>query len=97
MTIFGPFSKDTDFSVERNNNGWSNFRVDDLDWLVASLTASGIALETGLSGARRQVALPGFMRPGFMILRAIQSSCGSRRRIDGERVAPACDRTKVCA
>ncbi|EHK75585.1 hypothetical protein SM0020_23172 [Sinorhizobium meliloti CCNWSX0020] len=23
MTIFGPFSKDTDFSVERNNNGWS--------------------------------------------------------------------------
>lgn len=43
MTIFGPFSKDTDFSVERNNNGWSNFRVDILDWLVASLTASGIA------------------------------------------------------
>ncbi|WQO48499.1 hypothetical protein WGR33_20705 (plasmid) [Sinorhizobium meliloti] len=34
MTIFGPFSKETDFSVERNNNGWSNFRVDDLDWLV---------------------------------------------------------------
>lgn len=51
MTIFGPFSKETDFSVERNNNGWSNFRVDDLDWLVASLTASGIALETGMSGA----------------------------------------------
>ncbi|AEH81342.1 hypothetical protein SM11_pC0269 (plasmid) [Sinorhizobium meliloti SM11] len=23
-----------------------NFRADDLDWLVASLTASGIALET---------------------------------------------------
>lgn len=92
MTIFGPFSKDTDFSVERNNNGWSNFRVDDLDWPVASLTASGIALETGMSGARRQTALP-----GFMIRRAIQSSCGSRRRIDGERVAPACERTKVCA
>lgn len=35
--------------------------------------------------------------PEFMIRRAIQSSCGSRRRIDGGRVAPACERTKVCA
>lgn len=91
MTIFGPFSKDTNFSVERNNNGWSNFRVDDLDWLVASLTASGIALETGMSGARRQVALPGLHDPEGNPVELWEPA------IDGERVAPACERTKVCA
>lgn len=45
----------------------------------------------------RSVIHPSRANAGFMIRRAIQSSCGSRRRIDGERVAPACERTKVCA
>ncbi|WP_439848765.1 hypothetical protein [Sinorhizobium meliloti] len=40
MTIFGPFSKDTDYFGRADQQWMVNFRVDDLDWLVASLTAS---------------------------------------------------------
>lgn len=46
MTIFGPFSKDTDYSVERINNEWSiSASMISIGWWPA-LTASGIALET---------------------------------------------------
>ena len=46
MTIFGPFSKDTDYFGRAEQQWMVNFRVDDLDGLIASLTASGIAVET---------------------------------------------------
>jgi predicted enzyme related to lactoylglutathione lyase len=46
MTIFGPFSKDTDYFGRADQQWMINFRVDDLDGLVANLTASGIAVET---------------------------------------------------
>lgn len=53
MTIFGPFSKDTDYFGRAEQQWMVNFRVDDLDGLVASLTASGIAVETRMNGTRR--------------------------------------------
>lgn len=45
MTVFAPFKADTDyFPADRQ---WMiNFRVDDLDALIASLKAAGIAVET---------------------------------------------------
>ncbi|MBY3446150.1 VOC family protein [Rhizobium laguerreae] len=46
MTIFGPFSKDTDYFGRAEQQWMVNFRVDDLDGLIANLTASGIAVET---------------------------------------------------
>ncbi len=46
MTIFGPFSKDTDYFGRAEQQWMINFRVDDLDGLLADLTASGVAVET---------------------------------------------------
>ncbi|WP_457587816.1 VOC family protein [Ensifer canadensis] len=45
-TIFGPFSQNTDYFGRREQQWMINFRVDDLDGLLANLTASGIAVET---------------------------------------------------
>jgi predicted enzyme related to lactoylglutathione lyase len=45
-TIFGPFSKDTDYFGRAAQQWMINFRVDDLDGLVAQLRAGGIAVET---------------------------------------------------
>ena len=44
MTVFAPFRRETDyFPADRQ---WMiNFRVDDLDGLVADLTSAGIAVE----------------------------------------------------
>jgi glyoxylase I family protein len=45
MTVFAPFKRETDyFPAEKE---WMiNFRVDDLDALIASLVIAGIAVET---------------------------------------------------
>ncbi len=45
-TIFGPFGKDTDYFGRPEQQWMINFRVDDLDGLIASLTASGIPVDT---------------------------------------------------
>lgn len=45
-TIFGPFSKDTEYFGRAEQQWMINFRVDDLDGFIAKLTASGIAVET---------------------------------------------------
>jgi glyoxylase I family protein len=45
-TIFGPFSKDTDYFGRAEQQWMINFRVDDLDGLMTQLSASGIAVET---------------------------------------------------
>lgn len=45
-TIFGPFSKNTDYFGRSEQQWMINFRVDDLDGLMAKLRASGIAVET---------------------------------------------------
>ena len=46
MTIFGPFSENTDYFGRADQQWMINFRVDDLDGLMADLKASGIAVET---------------------------------------------------
>lgn len=46
MTIFGPFAHDTDYFGRAEQQWMINFRVDDLDGLMANLTESGIAVET---------------------------------------------------
>jgi predicted enzyme related to lactoylglutathione lyase len=46
MTIFGPFSENTDYFGRADQQWMINFRVDDLDGLMAELKASGIAVET---------------------------------------------------
>lgn len=46
MTIFGPFANDTDYFGRPEQQWMINFRVDDLDGLMAQLKASGIAVET---------------------------------------------------
>lgn len=45
-TIFGPFSKSTEYFGRPDQQWMINFRVDDLDELMANLEASGIAVET---------------------------------------------------
>jgi glyoxylase I family protein len=46
MTIFGPFAKETSYFGRPEQQWMINFRVDDLDGLIASLTTSGIPVET---------------------------------------------------
>lgn len=46
MTIFGPFSDKTDYFGRPEQQWMINFRVDDLDGMIADLKASGIAVET---------------------------------------------------
>jgi glyoxylase I family protein len=45
-TIFGPFSENTDYFGRAGQQWMINFRVDDLDGFITSLTASGITVET---------------------------------------------------
>ncbi|KXF76177.1 glyoxalase [Paramesorhizobium deserti] len=45
-TIFGPFSHDTNYFGRREQQWMINFRVEDLDTMIADLKASGIAVET---------------------------------------------------
>jgi len=45
-TIFGPFSRNTDYFGRPEQQWMINFRVDDLDGLMADLKGSGIAVET---------------------------------------------------
>ncbi|MET0241779.1 MAG: VOC family protein [Sphingobium sp.] len=45
VTIFAPFPKDTDYFGSAERQWMINFRVNDLDGLVAQLAASGIAVE----------------------------------------------------
>ena len=45
-TIFGPFQEDTDYFGRPEQQWMVNFRVDDLDAMMAELKASGIAVET---------------------------------------------------
>lgn len=91
MTIFGPFSKDTDYFGRAEQQWMVNFRVDDIDGLIANLMASGIAVETR---DEWNSEVGRFAR--FTIPKETQSSCGSRRRVEGTWVAPACERTKAC-
>ncbi len=45
MTVFAPFKESTDYFAA--DKQWMiNFRVDDLDGLMAQLTSAGIAIET---------------------------------------------------
>lgn len=45
MTVFAPFAQDTDY-FPADRQSMINFRVDDLDALLADLKAAGIAFET---------------------------------------------------
>lgn len=45
-TIFGPFAADTDYFGDPKQQWMVNFRVDDLDRMMAQLKAAGIAIET---------------------------------------------------
>ena len=45
MTVFAPFKHDTDY-FPADKQWMINFRVDDLDALIAQLKADGIAVET---------------------------------------------------
>lgn len=45
-TVFGPFSQDTEYFGRPEQQWMVNFRVDDLDALIAQLEAAGIAVET---------------------------------------------------
>ncbi|MEQ1769677.1 MAG: VOC family protein [Devosia sp.] len=45
MTVFSPFKADTDY-FPASKQWMINFRVEDLDGLIASLKAEGIAVET---------------------------------------------------
>lgn len=45
-TVFAPFPRDSDYFGTPAQNWMLNFRVDDLDGLIQSLTADGIAVET---------------------------------------------------
>lgn len=44
-TVFAPFPRDSDY-FEQDRQVMLNFRVDDLDGLLAQLSAAGIAAET---------------------------------------------------
>ena len=46
VTVFAPFAKDTDYFGRASQQWMVNFRVDDLDAMMAELKASGIAIET---------------------------------------------------
>lgn len=46
MTVFAPFTAETDYFGRAEQQFMVNFRVDDLDGLVAQLQAAGIAVET---------------------------------------------------
>lgn len=46
MTIFGPFARDSDYFGRAEQQWMINFRVDDLDALIAKLTAEGVEVET---------------------------------------------------
>lgn len=45
-TIFGPFKEDTDYFGRPEQQWMVNFRIDDLDAMMAKLKAAGIAVET---------------------------------------------------
>jgi predicted enzyme related to lactoylglutathione lyase len=45
-TIFGSFAATTDYFGRQNQQWMVNFRVDDLDAMMASLRTAGIAVET---------------------------------------------------
>ena len=45
-TIFGPFAQDTTYFGRASQQWMINFRVDDLDGLMAQLRACGIEVET---------------------------------------------------
>jgi predicted enzyme related to lactoylglutathione lyase len=44
-TVFAPFEADTDYFGDRSKQWMINFRVDDLDAIVAQLEDAGIAVE----------------------------------------------------
>ncbi|HEV2502086.1 MAG TPA: VOC family protein [Mesorhizobium sp.] len=46
LTVFTPFAEDTDYFGRAEQQWLINFRVDDLDGMIASLKAAGIAVET---------------------------------------------------
>ncbi len=46
MTIFGPFDRNSEYFGRAEQQWMINFRVDDLDALIAKLTADGIEVET---------------------------------------------------
>jgi predicted enzyme related to lactoylglutathione lyase len=46
MTVFAPFAADTDYFGRAEQQWMLNLRVDDLDGMLSSLTAAGIAAET---------------------------------------------------
>lgn len=45
-TVYAPFKADTDYFGERDQQWMVNFRVNDLDGLIAKLKAKGVAVET---------------------------------------------------
>ena len=45
-TVFAPFARDTDYFGSDEQQWMLNFRVDDLDALIASLRTADIAVET---------------------------------------------------
>lgn len=46
LTVFAPFAQDTDYFGRPEQQWMINFRVDDLDAMIAALQAAGIAIET---------------------------------------------------
>ena len=44
-TVFGPFSEDTDYFGDRNQQWMINFRVKDLDAMAAQLKSANIEIE----------------------------------------------------
>ncbi|GAB4523988.1 MAG: glyoxalase/bleomycin resistance/dioxygenase family protein [Amphiplicatus sp.] len=46
QTVFAPFAADTDYFGRREQQWMINFRVDDLDALLAQLKAAGVEAET---------------------------------------------------
>jgi glyoxylase I family protein len=52
VTVFAPFAQDTDYFGRPEQQWMVNFRVDDLDTMMAKLKASGIAVETRRMGFR---------------------------------------------
>ncbi len=45
-TVFAPFDRDTDYFGRAEQQWMINFRVDDLDAMIAQFEAAGIAVET---------------------------------------------------
>ncbi|PLP57111.1 glyoxalase [Mesorhizobium loti] len=45
-TVFSPFAEDTEYFGRAEQQWLINFRVDDLDGMIARLKAAGIAVET---------------------------------------------------